>query len=569
MKRKSFWVSLFMGILFAFFISSVVQTAKAAGDPSTLSFEGTKWFTFGSHADCMAAAAKQRKAKEVAARLAEGKTTSIECTQSFKYVPDAAPPPASPPTPTPTTGAARIFFTDLDSGPATGGLNDKGAFVTLYGKGFGASRGTSTVTFGGSAVDSYVSWSDKKIVVQLGAAAKTGAVVVGTASGASNSVPFTVRPGAIYFVSPSGTGSGSFTAPMSPKAAYAAIAPGVTFYFRGGSYTAQYGQLGWSDFSYVIGASKSGTAGNPVAFVGYPGETASFSGYGTFGLRDSSETVGNYLTIANLTMKCPEQCVGSGANTNAGGEAAKSGGKAVRVVGNVMSATYSHNTQTGILTVGNDGWRIYGNELKDTGTTPPINNNHAIYIQVGSSDVDVGWNYLHNLRMGHVIQVHTDTPFKYENVRIHDNLITAVKRGDSRGINVGEVLPGTYGSIYNNVLSNLGGDFSAVALYGGDWKVHNNTFAGINATAGMLLMNSDLGTPTADVRNNVFVSDGASPYVGFLYGTKQSQVTASGNVYFGKGAGPAFDAAAVNVDPKLGTDFKPTAPAAAGKGAAQ
>jgi len=567
MKRNPITVYLFV-LFFSAFCS-----AALAADPSTLSFEGTKWFTFGSHADCMSAAAKQRKAKEVAARLAEGKTTSIECTQSVKYAPDAAPPPASPPAPVPTSGAPRVFFTDLDSGPNTGGLDNKGVFVTIYGKGFGATRGASTVTVGGGSVDSYVSWSDGKIVVQLGAAAKTGNVVVSNTAGASNGVPFTVRSGAIYFVSPTGTGAGTFAAPMSPKAAYAAIAPGVTFYFRGGSYTAQYGQLGWSDFSYVLGSSKSGAAGSPVAFVGYPGETASFSGHGTFGLRDSFETVGNYITIANFTMKCPEQCIGSGANTNAGGESAKSGGKAVRVVGNVMSATYKHNTQTGMLTVGNDGWRIFGNELKDTGTTPPINNNHAIYIQVGSSDVDVGWNYLHNLRMGHVIQVHTDTPFRYENVRIHDNLITAKNSTDSRGINVGEVLPGTFGTISNNVLSNVGQDFSALALYGGDWEVVNNTFHNINASAGVMWLNSDMARPTAKVRNNIFHTT-TGPYIGFLYGSQPSQVTASGNVYFGKGAGPVFDATAINADPQFTSpstgDFRPKAGSSAtGKGALQ
>ncbi len=42
-----------------------------------------------------------------------------------------------------------IFFTDLTSGPKTGGENNNGTIVTIYGKRFGATRGNSTVTVGG------------------------------------------------------------------------------------------------------------------------------------------------------------------------------------------------------------------------------------------------------------------------------------------------------------------------------------------------------------------------------------------------------------------------------------
>ena len=42
-----------------------------------------------------------------------------------------------------------IFFSDLDSGPNTGGQKNHGAWVTIWGKGFGAERGGSTVTIGG------------------------------------------------------------------------------------------------------------------------------------------------------------------------------------------------------------------------------------------------------------------------------------------------------------------------------------------------------------------------------------------------------------------------------------
>src|SRR6516225_4430367 len=76
----------------------------------------------------------------------------------------------------------RIFYSDLESGPNTGGQQDKGAFVTIYGKGFGAARGDSTVSVGGKPVAGYPIWTDSKITFQLGAAAVTGNIVV-TVSG--------------------------------------------------------------------------------------------------------------------------------------------------------------------------------------------------------------------------------------------------------------------------------------------------------------------------------------------------------------------------------------------------
>jgi len=478
------------------------------------------------------------------------------------------------PGPANLSAAPKVFFTDLDSGPNTGGLNNKGAIVTVYGKNFGATRGSSFVTVGGGAVDNYISWSDTKVVVQLGSSAKTGDIALVNGSGlTSNGVPFTVRSGPIYFVSASGNGDGSFASPMSPNSFYAAVKPGATFYVRGGNYPGMYGHKTYNDFNIVFGSSKGGTPGNPVAVVGYPGETATFSGQtGVLSFRDadSPAPAAKYITVANLRMVCNEACVHSSANTGQG--VTKSGAANIRLVGNVMSASYTWNTATGIIAIGGDGWRVLGNELKDTGayepgTTEPIKNNHAIYVQVGASDIDIGWNYLHHLRMGHLIQVHTDIASKHENVRIHDNVITASAVGEARGINIGDTLPGTYGEISGNVISNLGADFSGIAIYSGDWKITRNTLHNINAYSGMLWLTNQSGKPTATITDNIFVSDGKSPYIGLWDGTTGAQAKVSGNVYFGKGAGPAFDASAINANPKLGADFKPTSPAAIGKGA--
>src|ERR1043166_9900249 len=74
--------------------------------------------------------------------------------------------------------APRIFFSDLESGPNTGGQNNNGVWVTIWGKGFGATQGTATVTVGAGAVASYPLWSAGKIIFTLGSAATTGSIMV-------------------------------------------------------------------------------------------------------------------------------------------------------------------------------------------------------------------------------------------------------------------------------------------------------------------------------------------------------------------------------------------------------
>ena len=51
-----------------------------------------------------------------------------------------------------------IFYSDVDSGPNMGGENSRGAYVTIYGKGFGYSQGSSFVTVGGGMA-TYPVWT--------------------------------------------------------------------------------------------------------------------------------------------------------------------------------------------------------------------------------------------------------------------------------------------------------------------------------------------------------------------------------------------------------------------------
>jgi IPT/TIG domain/Chitobiase/beta-hexosaminidase C-terminal domain len=90
------------------------------------------------------------------------------------------------------------------SGPIT-------TVVTITGTNFGASQGTSTVTFNGTAATP-TSWSATSVVVPVPSGATTGSVIVSVAGVASNGVNFTVMPGTFALVQHPQTNSCSTTA---------------------------------------------------------------------------------------------------------------------------------------------------------------------------------------------------------------------------------------------------------------------------------------------------------------------------------------------------------------------
>src|ERR1700674_4509812 len=70
-----------------------------------------------------------------------------------------------------------------------------GTGVTIAGANFGATQGTSTVTFGGGVKATPTSWSGTSIVAPVPAGAVTGNVVVTVGGQASNGANFTVITG--------------------------------------------------------------------------------------------------------------------------------------------------------------------------------------------------------------------------------------------------------------------------------------------------------------------------------------------------------------------------------------
>lgn len=166
---------------------------------------------------------------------------------------------------------------------------------------------------------------------------------------------------------------------------------------------------------------------------------------------------------------------------------------------------------TGILALQGDGWKVLGNTFNNPANRAIINNNHGIYIQNGADDVEIAYNTLLNLRMGHTIQVHQDgTPMLYSNIWIHDNLVESASSADARGYSVSNVDVASTVRIEHNTIRNVGQGFGGLSLYRGQIEVRNNTFDNV-AGPGIEANGNYGGSRTITESGNAFtnVSDGS------------------------------------------------------------
>jgi hypothetical protein len=428
---------------------------------------------------------------------------------------DAAPPTQAPkpaacayPAPPAAHGA---IYTDLVTAPA-------GAWVTVYGAGFG---GGGEVTLGGTP-QTVITHGPACVIFQV--SGPGGALAVG-GKAAGN---VAVHAGRVLEAKPSNL-----------RGVWGGAKPGDVIYLRAGNYQSNYGEGDWYQDA-TLETYKHGKPGQPIALVGYPGEMPVImqtpgATHSVIALGDGNarQRRAAHLVFANFSILGRGDCIFGGGDTTDGyGGPDETGGTNVRVVNlNCRITDAESNTMTGMIATQGDGWQIIGNTFIDPPNRAVIKNNHAIYIQGGADNVEVAYNQLVNLHMGHVIQIHQDGKAKlYENIHIHDNHLEAKNNTDMRGISVVEVDDASSVIIERNVLKNLGADFSGIAVYRGKVLVLDNQFFGIRAQA--LSANGQRGGKLSIVASgNRFETVSGYPAVGAENGASMDDVKLTGNRY--------------------------------------
>jgi len=462
------------------------------------------------------------------------------------------------------SGGPRLLFSDLESGPNTGGQDDLGAFITLYGEGFGATRGRSTVTIGGQEVAGYVNWGEDNavargmdmIVVQPGPNVPSGDIIVTVNGQASDPLPFTVRSGQIYFVIPAApnaddSNSGTFAEPF--KTLYQprqVMQAGDIVYIQGGTFSSEDpANPGWDSVLLLSPTTDpSGTADRPVAYVGYPGDRP---------LIDAPEPLrrGIYMDqgMANYILANLEFTQGLAPYEGM----LQMGGDGHRAVGNYFHDALS---STAIGITGNSAhYQIYGNLISRNGPDESFEDGVGFYIQgFGiNQDIDFGWNQIQDQRGRRSIQLfgHEDGD-RMDDIRIHDNLITSslplrnnILLGGSDG---GTEVLGTV-FVYNNIV--VGSTWEGLRVNDSQGTVviqnnvlYNNGARGVDSQAQLHFERAGAGKIT--LQKNILYAESGETYYQFGAGVDSSIFGAVGNnlVY---NAGPclAWDTGCINADP--------------------
>jgi hypothetical protein len=465
-----------------------------------------------------------------------------------------------------------LFFSDLTWGPKTGweGSATKGAAVTIWGKNFGSATATSKVTVNGADIistnTSYIAeWGAigparglERITfwVPSSAADGSGTISVTVNGATSNTLPFSVAAGTIYFISVNngnniynGLYSTNTSGSNGPFKDLYMFNPGLDSYHdfsnrnpsgdgqyiayvRGGTYTSED-----VDSAAIAFRGPYGAPTKQKALIGYPGETvivdtAGLSrGVAWYASYDPYGKV-SYLTFSKIT--------------------AKNGGAPMGVFGDynrIVGCTfydYLEYAQTGIVQVTNSQHTsLYGNYLYHSGNDAM---KHGFYIKTeytgqtsgdrSTQYTDIGWNEFYDFgasdHHGGIIFVSKSGdseiagyPTAYTYIHdnyFHDNDMECLYVGD--GVAIGDVF------FYNNICANGTSSNGGMTFYNGtnNAYVYNNTFYQVAGTSGAEFWGTG-STTNVIMRNNIFYATPDTPFVNWE-GSTGAMLNSANDLYY-------------------------------------
>jgi hypothetical protein len=477
---------------------------------------------------------------------------------------------AGPDSPSP---APLVLYTDITSGPNSGGENNKGIYLSIFGVGFGSSLSSVKVLIGGAEVDNYRYLGPSRgrpdvqqITVQVGALGNPPAgsplpvQVVVDGAGSNTDQTFTVNPGNIYFVAPNGVdtngtrGGGTFEAPFrtvqkpagvrlafmiapaSVGGAFARVQAGDFIVLRQGTYSdVGFGGSGGEGYFMqtlnksgcplgVRCAQGGGSGTGPITLMGYPGETAFIDrtnhlGDHKFGggisSADSARQALGYGAWWNIVDLKIESGFYDGPIDTQRGDQNPLGGH-WRIVNNELSADSCQINicRAGAIAGAGSGEFWVGNYAHDVYDKPSAGSaleNHGVYI-IGAGSFEIAYNTFARIVGGNGIQIYS--PVFVDDVSIHHNIIHDVGK---HGLNI---VDGSRNNIviWSNLVYNTA--YAGVRLGSDelhDLKLYNNTFyntgmMGDTPSSGSLTNDMSAGKDQLDIRNNIFWPHPGSGY---------------------------------------------------------
>lgn len=442
-----------------------------------------------------------------------------------------------------------LAFSDLISGPATGlGDNEgSGVIVTVWGQNLGSTQGNSQIYYTDAKgvkrkaakvyywknadgklpsgpANLYTPMKMQEIAFSIpDSASGSGDISVQVNGVSSNTLPFTVRPGNIYFVKSNGSdssGNGSWKSPWATIGKADSTAPaGSTIYVLGvdtGSDSSARG-IYWND------ASASSTLSAQYAIIAYPGyhptvtAQRAVENYKTQGLVVSKLDLyaSNYTSVDSYGQPTgtPIDHIGM----TFGIQTSKNGREVANRVGDIPGgcASEEQGAITGNARGGDDrvsNAKILGNEIHDYGCNGTSKFHHTTYMSVRSGTGlvvqpwEFAYNYLHGnkAKFGiHNYDEGTDCGDISGPIKIINNVIVDQA---GAGIDVGSDCGWSMNvDIENNVLINVG---LAAA-----WDGKNPDSSNSPENGGISFRDSGTNglTGTMYVRNNLiydYTSDG-------------------------------------------------------------
>lgn len=445
--------------------------------------------------------------------------------------------------------APTLDFSDLVSGPPSGGPDSGGAIVSLFGSAFGNSQAESSVTLADAPVRRILQWSDRRVVIQIDPSARSGELRVIAGGRRSNPLPFTIVAGNIHFVSVRGNDAagGSFARPWKTIAKAASISkPGDITYVLDGT-----DQLTLDNYHAALSIQTTGLPHAPIALVAYPGAKVQIgdSSGPEFGIRTPAIRSGpfNDWVIAGFVIR--------GANTAMKLDRTEGW----RIVNNDFSCPSGNGASACVEFSGSSDIKFLGNTVHDAGAAGASKRYQSVYFTTDTNHVEVGWNTISHNVSCRGIQFHSspisqDSGFNQFDLSIHDNDISGQV---CDGLNLATIDPSKGRiQVFNNVIHHVGtgphppdGESSYACINSpgivnrgtpgtGTVEIFNNTLADCGSIGGPTAGAFNVGSnsPAIELNHNVIDQCAGESY--FAHGSDMSHISGSENLWRGGGAAP-------------------------------